>query len=126
MRFALFTALLLVLSGCSATDELALGAAGTIGGCALLDTNDDEAIGGDEAATVLFTRYDSDNDGMLTRAEFSAGVNRGTATRGLANKFGDWDDDSNGMLTRVEFVDGAGDDDSFVGIADAGCDEIGL
>lgn len=128
MRYSplLAALLLLIASGCGSAKELVAGAAATVGGCALLDTNDDEAIGGNEAASGLFSAYDTDNDGTLTRAEFDIGIRRGSATRDLGDKFDDWDDDGNRLLTRTEFVDGAGDDTSFVGVADAGCDELGL
>jgi hypothetical protein len=126
MRLFALVLLSLTLSACGGTEELLAGAVATVGGCALLDTNDDEAIGGDEAANALFTRYDTNNDAMLSRAEFDTGIARGRATAELRGKFGDWDDNNDAMLSRTEFVDGAGDDDSFVGIADAGCDELGL
>ncbi len=118
-----------LLSGCGAADDLAVaaGAAGAVvGGCSLLDTDNDDTVTSDEAASGLFNAYDTDDDGTLTRSEFNAGVARGRTTSAWRGEFGGWDDDSDGLLTRAEFVDGASDSGGFDDAADATCDDLGL
>jgi hypothetical protein len=118
-----------LLAGCGATDELAVaaGAAGAVvGGCSLLDTDNDDAVTSDEAASGLFNAYDTDDDGVLARGEFTSGVARGRVTAAWDGEFDDWDDDDDDLLTRAEFVDGASDSGGFDDAADATCDDLGL
>lgn len=128
MRLSLLLSALVAfgLSGCGSADELAVAAGAAVGGCALLDTNDDSQISEDETAYALFDNYDTDDDGTVSRAEFDAGVARGTATASFRGEFDDWDSDDDGLLTRGEFADGATATGDLVGVADASCDEIGL
>lgn len=126
MRVLPLALALLSLAGCGSADELAVAAAGAVGGCALLDTDDDDEVSSEEAAYGLFDAYDGDNDGVVTRDEFRVGVARGPATADFGGSFDDWDDDNDGALTQPEFVDGAVGSDGFVDVADSGCDEIGL
>jgi hypothetical protein len=123
--FSLLTALV-VLAGCGSADELAVAAAGAVGGCALLDTDDDDEVSSEEAAYGLFDLYDEDEDGVVTRAEFRVGVARSPSTADFGGSFDDWDANNDGALTRPEFVDGAVGSDGIVDVADSSCDEIGL
>ena len=118
----LLSATLLVLAGCGSAEELAVATGAAVGGCALLDTDDDDTVESEEVAFGLFDRYDSDDDATLTRAEFNTGISRGTVTADWRGQFDAWDDDNDGALTRSEFTDGATD----TGAVDATCDDLGL
>jgi hypothetical protein len=128
MRASLFAPLLLLLlvplhAGCVA---LGLGAAATVGGCALLDENDDDRVTEAELSAGLFDRWDTDDDGSLTEAEFDAGVDRGDAYDEWDDDFDDWDDDGDDVLTQAEFSDGARDSGGLANMIDDGCDDLGL
>ena len=125
-----FSLLLLpaLLLGCGAADELAVAGAtagAVVGGCSLLDSDGDETVTSDEVAIGLFTRYD-DGDGVLTRAEFNAGVSRGRTVSAWRGQFDDWDGNDDDLLSRPEFVDGANGDGGLDGAADDTCDDLGL
>lgn len=126
--FSLFLGAIL-LAGCGATDELAAAGAAAgavVGGCSLLDTDNDDAVTSDEVARGLFSRYDTDGSGVLTRAEFDAGVARGRTVAAWRGEFGDWDSDGDDLLSRPEFVDGANGSGGLDGAADGTCDDLGL
>ena len=128
-RFPLLLLGATLLAGCGAADELAgVGAAAgaVVGGCSLLDTDNDDAVTSDEVARGLFNRYDTDDSGVLTRAEFDAGVSRGRTTSAWSGEFGDWDSNDDDLLSRPEFVDGANGNGGLDGAADDTCDELGL
>ena len=118
-----------LVTGCGAADELAGATAvagAVVGGCSLLDTDNDDAVTSDEVATGLFDRYDTDDSGVLTRAEFDAGVSRGRTTSAWRGEFGDWDSNDDDLLSRPEFVDGADGNGGLDGAADDTCDDLGL
>ncbi len=107
---------------------LGLGAAAgaTVGGCALLDANDDDAVTEAEFSAGLFDRWDTDGDRMLTEAEFEAGTARADAYDEWDDDFDDWDDDNDGTLSSAEFVSGASDSGDVADMLDDGCDDLGL
>jgi hypothetical protein len=107
---------------------LGLGAAAgaTVGGCALLDANDDDTITEAEFSAGLFDRWDTDGDGSLTEAEFDAGAARGDAYDDWDDDFDEWDDDDDGTLSQPEFISGAGDSGDIPDLIDEGCDNLGL
>jgi hypothetical protein len=125
----LATTLVLLLAplyaGCTL---LGLGAAAgaTVGGCALLDANDDDTITEAEFSAGLFDRWDTDGDGSLTEAEFDAGAARGDAYDDWDDDFDEWDDDDDGTLSQPEFISGAGDSGDIPDLIDEGCDNLGL
>lgn len=125
MRLSLLLSALVFLpfaTGCGGAEELAVAAGAAVGGCALLDTDDDDTVESEEVAYGLFDRYDTDDDGALTRTEFERGTARGTVTADWAGEFDDWDENDNEVLSRSEFTDGATD----TGAVDATCDDLGL
>ena len=107
-------------SGC-----LLLGAgAAAVGGCAVLDENQDDRVTEAEASAALFERWDTNDNESLTEAEFNAGTERGEAFEDWADDFDDWDTDESDSLNESEFVTGAseGPDDWL----DERCDDLGL
>ncbi len=114
--------LLLTTLGCGSARESAI----PVKGCALLDADGDRIVSIGEAADGLFSAYDTDGSGTLTKAEFNAGGDRGSATRDLRRNFGLWNGDRNGVLTREEFVAGMRGDSSLAGIGGSECDALGL
>ena len=125
----LATTLLLLLAplyaGCTL---LGLGAAAgaTVGGCALLDANDDDTVTEAEFSAGLFDRWDTDDDDTLTEAEFDAGAARADAYDDWDDDFDEWDDDNDGALSSAEFVSGASDSGDVADMLDNGCDDLGL
>ena len=117
-------ALALSFSGCTL---LGLGAAAgaTVGGCALLDTDNDYVVTEEELSAGLYEAWDTNDDGTLTEAEFDAGVGTRDAFSDWSGSFDDWDADGNGTLARAEFSDGAARGDS-ANWLDAQCDDLGL
>lgn len=113
--------LVLVLPGC-----VLLGAgAATVGGCALLDRNDDDQVTAQEASAGLFDAWDANNDDALSRSEFDAGVSGSDAFDGWADEFEDWDDNDNGTLSVAEFSAGISEEGTTAWM-DRQCDELGL
>lgn len=116
--------LILATSGCTL---LGLGAAAgaTVGGCALLDTNDDAVVTEEELSAGLHEAWDTNADGALTEAEFDAGVSTRAIFADWSGSFNDWDTDEDGTLTEAEFSSGAARSDSADWL-DARCDDLGL
>lgn len=115
----------LSLSGCTL---LGLGAAAgaTVGGCALLDENEDDTVSEEEIAIGIHNAWDTDDDGVVSEAEFDAGVETRDRYAGWSGSFEDWDDDDDGALTQAEFSSGATASGSMATWADARCDDLGL
>ncbi|MDX1531055.1 MAG: hypothetical protein R3362_05980 [Rhodothermales bacterium] len=120
---ALALALVPFVSGCLA---LGVGAAATVGGCALLDRDQNEEVTPQEFSEGLFDNWDEDDSGGLTRAEFDAGVRTSDTYAGWSDAFPEWDDNGNGTLSRGEFTDGAVGSGDVAGMLDDGCDDLGL
>lgn len=117
---AVLAAVALSSSGCTL---LGAGAA-TVGGCALLDRDNDSAVTDAELSAGIFDRWDTDDDGRLTEAEFNAGVRSREVFAGWERNHSDWDSDDNGVLTQAEFAAGA--EGGMSGWADRRCDDLGL
>ncbi|MDX1418663.1 MAG: EF-hand domain-containing protein [Rubricoccaceae bacterium] len=117
--------LALALSGCTL---LGLGAAAgaAVGGCAILDTDDDNAINEAELSAGLFDAWDTDGDGVVSMTEFNAGVSGRPAFADVADDFDAWDTDNSGTLTEAELSAGIAGDSDFDDWADATCDDLGL
>lgn len=115
----------LSLSGCTL---LGLGAAAgaTVGGCALLDENEDDTVTEEEIAVGIHGAWDTDDDGVVSETEFDAGVETRTRYAGWSGSFADWDDDGDGALTRAEFSSGATASGNTAAWVDARCDDLGL
>lgn len=110
------------LSGC-----LLLGAgAATVGGCALLDENEDERVTEAEFSAGLFDTWDTDDDDALDSGEFDEGTARSDVYDDWSDDFDDWDEDGDGSLTEAEFAGGIAEDDDAVQWADRQCDDLGL
>ncbi len=118
-------ALIPLFAGCTL---LGLGAAAgaTIGGCALLDENQDDRVTEAEFSAGLFNSWDDDDDDTISRAEFSAGVATADAYAGWSGSFDSWDGDGDGVLTEAEFTDGATGSGDVTAMLDDGCDDLGL
>lgn len=130
LRSSLLPALLAValavpFSGCTL---LGLGAAAgaTVGGCALLDTNDDDVVTHQELSAGLFEAWDTNDDRQLTEAEFSAGVNTRDTFAGWSGSFAEWDANDDDVLTEGEFSSGVASRDDTAAWLDARCDDLGL
>jgi len=111
-----------MLSGCLA---LGLGAAAAVGGCALLDRDQDSRVSEREFSEGLFDAWDN-GDGRLTRAEFDAGVRTSRVYASWSGDFTAWDANGNGTLSRGEFTVGAVGSGDVAGKLDDDCDGLGL
>ena len=118
-------ALALALSGCTL---LGLGAAAgaAVGGCALLDENEDDTVTAAEASSSVFNSWDTNDDARLSPAEFDAGAGSSRTYAGVSGSFNDWDTDDDGTLTRAEFSTGATTSGATADWLDARCDDLGL
>lgn len=116
--------LVLVFSGCTL---LGLGAAAgaVVGGCSVLDTNEDEQITAEELSQGLYDSWDTNDDDALSEAEFDAGVERRDIFGDWSGNYGDWDTDDNDSLTRTEFESGVAQSDTSAWL-DRQCDDLGL
>lgn len=110
------------VSGCAL---LGLGAA-TVGGCAILDENQDDRVTDAEFSAGLFDAWDTDDDDALDEGEFDAGTARSDVYDDWSDDFDDWDENDDGSLTEAEFADGIADDDAAMRWADRRCDDLGL
>ena len=110
------------LSGCAL---LGLGAA-AVGGCALLDENEDDRVTQAEFSAGLFDSWDEDNDDSLSEAEFNDGVDRSDVYDDWSDDYGDWDSDGDESLTQAEFAAGIAAGSDREDWADRRCDELGL
>ena len=115
-------ALAVPLSGCTL---LGLGAA-TVGGCALLDADDDDRVTEAELSSGLFDAWDANDDGTLAEAEFDAGVERRAIFDDWSDEFDDWDENDDDALTEAEFEAGVAADDDTAAWMDRQCDDLGL
>ena len=109
------------LSGC-----VLLGAgAAAVGGCALLDRNDDNTVTALEASAGLFEDWDTNGNGELSESEFAEGVDQSEAFEDWSDAFGSWDLNENGTLSDGEFRAGVTEGDPSTW-ADRQCDDLGL
>lgn len=115
----------MTLSGCTL---LGLGAAAgaTVGGCALLDENEDDRVSEAELSAGLFRAWDMDADGVLSESEFEDGVDRSNLYEDWADEFDAWDANDDGALNESEFASGVTRDQNALQWADRRCDELGL
>lgn len=112
------------LSGCLLGLGAAAGAA--VGGCSILDENEDERITEAEFSAGLFESWDRNDDNTLSESEFEAGVDREDVFAGWSGEFDEWDTNDNGELTRMEFEAGVREDDDVPQWLDRRCDDLGL
>ncbi len=122
---ALPVLLTFTLSGCVL---LGLGAAAgaAVGGCAILDENDDDRVTEAEVSAALFDDWDTDNDNALTEAEFEAGVAQEDIFSDWSGNFDEWDADADGELSEAEYRAGVSEDGDSARWADRQCDDLGL
>lgn len=125
---AAFLALSIVALAFSGCTLFGLGAAAgaTVGGCALLDENEDNTVTEEEIAVGIHSAWDTDNDGVVSETEFDAGVNTRNRYAGWSGSFDDWDDNDDDALTQAEFSSGATSSGSTAAWVDARCDDLGL
>ncbi len=125
LTFILPLALAAMMSGCTL---LGLGAAAgaTVGGCSLLDTDEDETITEAELSAGLFDTWDTNGDDALTEAEFEAGIDRSDVYEDWSGDFDSWDDDDDGVLSEPEFAAGVSESENVAQWMDSQCDELGL
>ncbi len=118
-------ALALGLSGCTL---LGVGAAAgaAVGGCALLDQNEDDRVTDAELSRALYDAWDTDADDMLTEEEFEAGIDRSDVFADWSGDFGTWDTNDSGALSESEFASGVGSVENAVQWTDRQCDKLGL
>ena len=122
--FVLSLILPFALSGCL----LGLGAAAgaTVGGCSVLDENEDERVTRAELSRGLFDAWDTDDNDVLTQAEFEGGVDRRDTFDTWSENFDDWDANGDDSLTEAEFDAGVAQDDAASAWLDDQCDDLGL
>jgi hypothetical protein len=58
-----------------------------------------------ELGAGLFERFDDDDDGVLSVAEWDEGVDAWYGERTVNFEFANWDKDGNGVLSEAEFVE---------------------
>lgn len=122
---ALLPVLLIIsMSGCAAAG-LGAAAGATVGGCALLDADEDETVTAEEVGAGLFAEWDADGNEILSEKEFDVGAQATGVFTDRPGGFDAWDTDGNDELTKAEFEAGVGEDDAEAW-ADATCDELGL
>lgn len=117
-------ALTVPISGCLLGLGAAAGAA--VGGCSILDADQDDRVTRQELSSGLFDAWDTNDNDSLTEAEFESGVNRGDVFEPWSDNFDDWDDDDDDTLTETEFDAGVADDEEAAGWMDSQCDDLGL
>lgn len=128
-RPALFTVLPLLLavalSGCTL---LGLGAAAgaAVGGCSILDENDDDAVSEAEFTAGVFDNWDDNDDLMLSEAEFEDGIDNSDAFADWSGDFDAWDDDGDDMISQTEFEAGVDEQGGAGEWVDTRCDALGL
>ncbi len=116
--------LALSLSGCTL---LGVGpsAGAAVGGCALLDDNEDDRVTAAEVSEALFDDWDADENGVLSEKAFDVGAQNTGAFTDNDGGFDAWDTDNDDELTRDEFDTGISEIDA-ERWADATCDDLGL
>lgn len=102
-----------------------MGAAAA-GGCALLDSNDDETVTAEEVGEGLFTTWDADENGVLSEKEFDVGAQATGVFTARPGGFDAWDTNGDDELTKAEFRAGVAEPSDEALWADATCDELGL
>ena len=102
-----------------------MGAAAA-GGCALLDSNDDDTVTAEEVGEGLFTEWDADKNGVLSEKEFDVGAQATGVFTERPGGFDAWDTDEDDELSKAEFQAGVADSSDEAQWADATCDELGL
>lgn len=125
LSFAIPLALAVSVSGCLLFG-LGAAAGAAVGGCALLDENEDERITQTELAAGLYDDWDTDNDGVLTEAEFEAGTGTQSRYAVLADDFDDWDTNNDNALSEAEFRSGVAGTSETEAWLDDECDDLGL
>ncbi len=118
-------ALAVSLSGCLLFG-LGAAAGAAVGGCALLDENEDDQVTQAELTAGLFDEWDANNNNTLSRAEFEAGIETGDVYADWDGHFDDWDDDGDNTLTETEFRTGVTQDTDTAAWLDSECDDLGL
>lgn len=124
LSLAVPLALAVSLSGC-ALFGLGAAAGAAVGGCHLLDQNEDDQVTEAELAAGLFDDWDANDSGDLSEAEFDAGAAGGDLYAGWEDSFDDWDDDADNDLTEAEFRAGVQESDTEAWL-DSECDDLGL
>ena len=118
-------ALSVTLSGCTLFG-LGAAAGAAVGGCSLLDTNQDDRITETELSRGLYDDWDADDDDALTEDEFDAGVEQREVFSDWADDFDNWDADDDDVLTENEFESGVTESAEASNWADRRCDDLGL
>lgn len=118
--------LTLSLSGCTGLGAGAAAAGASVGGCALLDANEDDTVTAEEVSEGLFNNWDADQDGVLSEKEFDVGAQATGVFTDRPGGFDAWDTDDDDELSKDEFEAGVADPSSAAQWADATCDELGM
>lgn len=113
------------LTGCTL---LGLGAAaGTVvGGCALLDEDQNQEVTEPELAAGIHNAWDANDDGVLTEAEFDAGVQTRDRYSDWSGQFDDWDTNDDDAISQAEFQTGVANTAGTRAWLDDECDDLGL
>ena len=117
--------LTVTLSGC-VLFGLGATAGAAAGGCALLDRNDDDRVTEVEVSAALFADWDTNDNEVLTEAEFEAGAAQEDIFNDWSGDFDEWDANGNGELSQSEFEAGVAEDHDTTRWADRQCDNLGL
>lgn len=125
MALVLPVALSVTLSGCTLFG-LGAAAGAAVGGCSLLDANDDDRITRTELSRGLYDDWDADDSGTLSQDEFDAGVNQRDIFSGWADDFDSWDTSGDDMLSEAEFQAGVMETAEARNWVDRRCDDLGL
>ena len=125
LAFGLPLILAVTLSGCTLLGMGAAAGAG-VGGCSLLDDNNDDKVTETEFSRGLFDDWETDDDGTLTEEEFEAGIDQGGIFSDWSGDFDAWDTDGDDALTEAEFEAGVAEDNNTAGWLDSQCDSLGL
>lgn len=125
LSFVIPLALAVSVSGCLLFG-LGAAAGAAVGGCALLDENEDERITQAELAAGLYDDWDTDNDDVITEAEFEAGTGTQDRYAVLADDFDDWDTNNDEGLSEAEFRSGVAGTAETEAWLDDECDDLGL
>lgn len=113
------------LSGCTLFG-LGAAAGAVVGGCALLDENEDETVTEAELARGLFNDWNTDDDDSLTEEEFDAGIGQREIFADWSDDFDAWDADNDDAITEAEFESGVNRSELSEEWLDDQCDGLGL
>jgi|GEM_PF-3653008 hypothetical protein len=124
LTLVLSLGMVLLFSGC-ALFGLGAAAGAVVGGCSVLDANEDDQVTTEELSQGLYASWDTNDDTALSETEFDRGVERRDIYSDWSGNFDDWDTDDNDTLSQAEFDSGIAQGDTSEWL-DSQCDDLGL